>query len=98
MQHAGSRYSRENCIRCHSYPILKNHDLPEAKATVYGESFALWSNKAAIPILINLDQQEGDCDEDAVMRNWSSKTSDSEKSKLELYEFMLKTGNFSDVD
>lgn len=54
----------------------------------------LWvQKKAAISSERGLDQQEGDSEQDVVMRGGSEKRSDNKKSDLELYAFILEARN-----
>lgn len=77
----------------YSYWISENHDLLESIDFACSDSIALDYGKAAVPLERDPDQMKGDWDKDAVMRDGSSSSSDSETSKSELSEPLLESQN-----
>lgn len=81
VQHKGSEWRGEHCFRYRSYLNPENHELPDARASAYGNRTVFNSKEAAVSLQRGLDRQEEDSDGGAVKEDGSIRGSDNEQSE-----------------
>lgn len=67
MEHAGSKWDEDHCIRYHGDLVTEIHDLPDAISFAQRVSIALSSKKANVSVEEDPDKQKGDSEEDVMI-------------------------------